>query len=269
MIIQEFAEKIEKETGAILCIAGGFVRDELLGKQSKDIDCEIYHISVSDFTSFLVENGIEYAIDFQAKFPVFRMELEGEEIEIGFPRRDNKTGHKHNDFEIEIDPNMSFEEATKRRDFTCNAILKTFNKEYNNYIDPQNGASDIANNILRPVDTVTFKEDPLRLFRAFNFIARFGFDYSEILKIIDDDFLAETKHISKDSIFKEIAKGVKFGTPENIVKGLDFLKESGLLRVHFPELDILSDCQQSLKHHAEGDVWTHTKMVVLQAMRMF
>lgn len=269
MNIQEFAEKLENDFDAVLCKVGGCVRDEIMGKDSKDIDCEIYHISVSDLTDFLVENGIEYAIDFQSKFPVFRMELEGEEVEVGFPRKDNKTGHKHNDFEIEIDPNMSFADASKRRDFTCNAIMKTFNREHHNVIDPQNGARDIANNILRPVDAVTFKEDPLRLFRAFQMIARFGFDFSEVLKIIDEKFLEETKHLSRDSIFKEFEKAIKLGTPENMMKALDFLKESGLLKIHFPELDALSDCPQSSIHHKEGNVWIHTKMVVLEMMKMF
>lgn len=269
MNIQEFAEKLHNNFNAVLYAVGGCVRDEIMNKQSKDIDCEVYHITASDFIKFLIENGIDHQIDFQAKFPVFRIELDGEEVEIGFPRKDNKTGHKHNDFEIEINPEMSVEEATKRRDFTCNAIMKTFLRESHNIVDPQGGARDIVHNILRPVDAVTFKEDPLRLFRAFQMIARFGFDYSEVLKIIDEKFLEETKHLSKDSIFKEFEKAIKLGSPENMMKALDFLKESGLLKIHFPELDALSDCPQSAIHHKEGNVWIHTKMVVLEMMKMF
>jgi len=258
MKVKEFAMKLESATSGRLFKVGGCVRDSVLGKHSKDIDCELFGVQPEKLTTFLDSHNIKYDIDHQAKFPVYRVQIDNEEIEIGFPRRDNKTGHKHNDFEIEIDPFMSLKDASVRRDFTCNAMYQSFKSD--TILDPHNGLEDIKNNVLRPVDSKTFIEDPLRLFRAFQFIARFGFDYEPVLELCTEEFVNETKHLSKDSIFKEFEKAIVHG--KHFVKALSFLKDSGLLKVHFPDLDKLSDCQQSHRHHAEGNVWKHTMMVV-------
>lgn len=55
MNIQEFAEKLHNNFNAVLYAVGGCVRDEIMNKQSKDIDCEVYHITISDFTKFIIE----------------------------------------------------------------------------------------------------------------------------------------------------------------------------------------------------------------------
>lgn len=250
-----------KSIGANLYMVGGCVRDAIMNKNSKDIDLEVFHITKENFEKFLNENNYKFSIEPNSKFPVYRLTLDSNEIEIGFPRRDNKTGHKHTDFDVEIDPNMSVAEAQKRRDFTCNAIY--FHLDSKKYIDSYDGLHDINDNQLVPVDEKTFKEDPLRLFRAFQFIARFGFEYDELLKIIDEDFLKETLHLSKDSIYKEIEKAILHG--KYFIFALNFLKDSGLLRMHFPDLDVLSNCQQNPSHHYEGNVWNHTQLVTYQA----
>lgn len=260
--INEFNMKL-KTLGADLYLVGGCVRDEHMNIKSKDIDIEIFNITKENFEKFLNTNHYEYSIEPNSKFPVYRLTLDSDEVEIGFPRRDNKTGHKHTDFDVEIDPYMSIKEAQKRRDFTCNAIY--FHLDSKKYIDNYDGIHDINNNQLVPVDEKTFKEDPLRLFRAFQFIARFGFEYDKLLKIIDEDFLNETLHLSKDSIYKEIEKAILHGS--YFLAALSFLKDSGLLKTHFPDLDALSNCSQSPLHHYEGDVWVHTKLVTYSASK--
>jgi tRNA nucleotidyltransferase (CCA-adding enzyme) len=258
MKVAEFARDLENATGGSLFKVGGCVRDVVFNKESKDVDCELFGVLPEQLVEFIKSENIEYQMDPDAKFPVYHIQIDNEEIEIGFPRRDNKTGHKHSDFEIEIDPFMSLKDASVRRDFTCNAMYQSFKSD--TILDPHNGLEDIRNNVLRPVDAKTFVEDPLRLFRAFQFIARFGFDYEPVLELCTEEFVNETKHLSKDSIFKEFEKAIVHG--KHFVKALSFLKDSGLLKVHFPDLDKLSDCQQSHRHHAEGNVWKHTMMVV-------
>jgi tRNA nucleotidyltransferase (CCA-adding enzyme) len=267
MKLVEFAEFVDRHIDGALYKVGGCVRDNVMELPSKDIDCELFCVEPKVFEVFLDNMNIKFDIDHQAKFPVYRITLEEGEVEIGFPRKDNKIGHKHNDFDVVIDPFMTRIDAAKRRDFTINALYEEVIT--GDIYDPTRfGLDDIEDNVIRPVDEKTFKEDPLRLFRAFQFIARFGFDYHQpVLRVIDEDFLNETKHLSKDSIFKEFEKAIIHG--KYFSRALDFLKESGLLRIHFPELDALSECQQSKTHHQEGDVWTHTKMVVEEAMKSF
>ncbi len=279
MNIFDFSEKLNKEIGGVLYFVGGCVRDSAMNiinfrsnkpaVISKDLDCELFNCTIIDFELFLCSNNIPFDIEPESKFPVYRVNIADEIIEIGFPRKDNKTGNKHTDFSVEVDPFMSIKEAARRRDFTCNAILQRIDKRECLHDDPFNGIEDIRYNTLRPVDVNTFKEDPLRLFRAFQLIARFGFNFEEVLKIIDQDFLESTKHLSKDSIFKEFEKAILHGKSNHISKALDFLKESGLLKLHFPELDLLSSCEQSPKHHKEGNVWNHTKAVVAEVMKIF
>ena len=264
-MLKKFASDLKKNTGADLYYVGGYVRDMFINVESKDIDCEIFNITPDQFVEFLNSQNIKFEVDFQAKFPVYRFKMDNEEIEVGFPRRDNKTGNKHNDFQIEIDPFMSLKEAAKRRDFTFNAIYQNVLTE--EFVDPFGGISDMDNRILRQVDEKTFKEDPLRVFRAFQFVARFDLDYTEFLKILDQDFINETEHLSKDSIYKEIEKAVMKG--KNFSKALDFLKDSGLLEKHFNPVYRTVGSKQSSVHHAEGDVWEHTKRVVEEAMKAF
>ena len=256
------AQNLKRELNADLYYVGGYVRDMLINVESKDIDCELFNTTPDEFVSFLNNHNIKFEVDFQAKFPVYRFKLDGEDIEVGFPRRDNKTGSKHNDFEIEIDPFMSVKEAARRRDFTFNAIYMNVLTE--EIIDPFGGVADMDNRVLRAVDEKTFKEDPLRLFRAFQFVARFDLDYTEFVKMVDQDFLNETKHTSKDSMFKEVEKAVHKG--KNFMKALDFLKDSGLLEMYFAPVFKTVGSHQSKVHHAEGDVWEHTKRVVQAAM---
>lgn len=182
MNIQQLAKKIKDSIGGDLYFVGGFVRDQFMNIPSKDIDCELYGATQEDFINFLVKSNISFEMDQNGKFPVYRLKLDGEDIEIGFPRKDNKTGKKHTDFEVEIDPFMSFKDAARRRDFTCNAILQ--NVLTGEFIDPFGGIEDIRKKILRPTDEKTFAEDALRFFRAFQFVARFGFDATPVTNLL-------------------------------------------------------------------------------------
>ena len=96
---------------------------------------------------------------------------ERHELDVSLPRRDRKTGEGHRGFEVEGDPNASFEDACRRRDFTINALL--CDPLDGALIDPFNGALDLKNRLLRAVDPLHFAEDSLRVLRAVQFAARF------------------------------------------------------------------------------------------------
>src|SRR5690606_24618694 len=104
-------------------------------------------------------------------FAVYKL---GPDLDVSLPRRERKSGRGHRGFVIEGDPDMSFEEACSRRDFTVNAILK--DPLTGEIVDPFGGREDIGRKLLRHVSTETFAEDSLRVLRAAQFAARLEFD---------------------------------------------------------------------------------------------
>src|SRR4029077_2861845 len=95
-------------------------------------------------------------------------------LDVSIPRRERKSGRGHRAFVIEGDPAMTIEAATRRRDFTTNAILQ--DPLTGEIIDPFHGQDDLAARLLRAVSLETFAEDSLRVLRAAQFAARLEFD---------------------------------------------------------------------------------------------
>lgn len=260
MKLIDFAQTLKTLFCADLYFVGGCVRDQFFGEESKDIDCELFNIEVKDFEEFLKTSNIEYYIEPTAKFPVYRVQFIDCEAEIGFPRRDNKTGSKHSDYEIEVDPFMTIKDAAKRRDFTINAIYQNvITKEY---IDPFGGINACIDKRLLAVDDETFKEDALRLLRAFQFVARFNLNTDKFS--FDASMLDELKDIAPTSIYQEFQKAINKG--KHFSEALQYLADFNILKELFPEIARMIGCQHSLVHHKEGDVWEHTKRVVQAAM---
>ena len=122
------------------------------------------------------------------------------------------------------------------------------------FIDPFNGKKDLKNKILKHT-TEKFSEDPLRVLRAMQFIARFEFQIAEESLQLCRQISIE--NLSKERIFEEWKKLLLKG--KKISLGLDFLKQADWLG-YFPELEALSGCQQYKKWHPEGDVFVHTAL---------
>ena len=254
--IIEFAKKINKHNGGRVYLVGGAVRDLIMGLPSKDFDLEVFGITTEMLEVFLI-GDYEFKLNSDAKFPVYRVLIGGEWVEIGFPRRDNKVGAKHSDYTISIDPFMSVADAALRRDFTMNAIY--YDLVSGGFVDPHNGIIDIAKKRLAPVDHATFREDALRIWRAFQFVARFGFDASPTEAAINAEMRAELQHISPSSIYGEIRKAIAHG--KHFRLAIDFLYEFLLI------LQDMNNTQQNPKYHREGSVFIHTKMVVSEIMK--
>lgn len=238
--------EILKEQGGRALLVGGCVRDALLGLEAKDVDMEVYGLEADVVESVLKEN---FRLDTVGRsFGVFI--LKGLDTDIALPRRESKTGPKHTDFKVEGDPNMSQEEAASRRDFTLNAI--SCDPLTGQVIDPFNGVADLEARKLRHVSDA-FSEDPLRVLRGMQFIARFGLtaDPSTIelcrgLSPVD---------LPAERLWEEWKKLLLKG--DSISAGLYFLQDCGWLQ-YFPELEALVGCEQDPHWHPEGDVWTHT-----------
>jgi tRNA nucleotidyltransferase/poly(A) polymerase len=178
---KEFVISLAKEIsrkGGCVYFVGGFVRDQILNRSNKDIDIEVHGISQDRLVNILHRFG---RVDLQGKsFGVFRV---GKfDIDISQPRREIKTGDKHTDFDVEVDPFMGTEEAAKRRDFTINALMQ--NVLTGEIIDHFGGLEDLKNGIIRHVSDDTFAEDALRVLRAAQFSAKFNFDIAPETKAI-------------------------------------------------------------------------------------
>ena len=160
-----------REAGGRALIVGGWVRDRLMGRDSKDLDLEVYSIPSDRLRQLLESFGRVETVG--GSFQVYKLG----DIDVSLPRRESKSGRGHRGFAISGDPTMTVEEAGRRRDFTVNAIA--WDPLTNDYLDPHDGRGDLERRVLRLVDSATFADDSLRVLRAIQFAARFEFTLDE------------------------------------------------------------------------------------------
>ena len=253
-VAREIATAAAADGGRAL-VVGGWVRDRLLGHRSKDLDIELFGIAPDRIPAMLAPFGRVEPVG--QSFPVFKVVPEpGIEIDVGLPRRESKSGRGHKGFEVHGDPFMSVDEAARRRDFTINAI--SWDPIADEYLDPVEGRIDLERRALRAVDARTFGDDSLRVLRAIQFAARFEFTLDEgtaalCRSIPLDDLPAER-------IWGEIEKLLLRASRPSI--GFALALDLGIVDKLFPELKPLEGCEQEPEWHPEGDVWTHTLMVI-------
>jgi tRNA nucleotidyltransferase (CCA-adding enzyme) len=225
---------------------GGCVRDGLLGIEAKDVDMEVYGLSADDVEHTLKK---KFRLDTVGRaFGVFI--IKGHGIDLALPRRESKTGPKHTDFVVVGDPTMSPKDAASRRDFTINAI--SLDPLTGELLDPYDGVTDLKARRLRHVSDA-FSEDPLRVLRGMQFIARFDLEAApETIKLCR---ALTPEHLPSERLWEEWKKLILKGVQPS--KGLLFLQACNWLQ-YFPELKALVGCEQEPEWHPEGDVWTHT-----------
>jgi tRNA nucleotidyltransferase (CCA-adding enzyme) len=252
----KLAETIKRNGGRAMLV-GGSVRDELMGIEPKDFDVEVYKIEPRKLREILDGFGKVDAVG--EAFTVYKI---GQDLDVSLPRRERKTGRGHRGFVVEGDPNMSFGEACKRRDFTINAILRDVLT--GEIVDIYDGESDIKNKILRVVSKETFAEDSLRVLRAAQFAARFEFaidaETVEICRAID------LTDLPKERIWSELEKLLLKVEKPSI--SLRWLYDLNVVEQLFPELKSLVGVPQEAEWHPEGNVDIHTLMVVDEARKL-
>lgn len=152
-------------------IVGGSVRDALMGYDSKDMDIEVYGGTPDAIAKSLRKIG---KVDEVGKsFGVLKIRIGNEDFDVSLPRLDSKVGDGHRGFEIEVNPDLSLEEATARRDYTINALM--YSHKLGFIIDKHGGLKDLNNKQLHHVSDA-FDEDPLRVLRGVQMASRFGMD---------------------------------------------------------------------------------------------
>jgi tRNA nucleotidyltransferase (CCA-adding enzyme) len=254
VLAEEIARAVRNRGGRAL-VVGGWVRDRLLGIDSKDVDLEVFGVPADQLPSLLAPFGKVEPIG--QSFPVYKIGT----IDIGLPRRESKSGRGHKGFVVEGDPTMSIIEAARRRDFTINAI--SWDPLTDTYEDPFNGRQDLTRRVLRVVDPATFADDSLRVLRAVQFAARFELTLDERTKALCAAIRLDD--LPPERIWGEIEKLLLRATRPSI--GFVLALELGVIDQLFPELKALVGCEQEPEWHPEGDVWVHTLMVIDEARR--
>ncbi len=252
----QIAEDVRAAGGRAL-IVGGFVRDHFFNKISKDIDLEIYGLPLEKLRAVIKQQRKTKEVG--KAFGVMKVVVgNGLDIDVAPPRRDSKIGEGHRGFSVEFDPNLSITEAMRRRDFTMNSMGA--DPLTGEVFDPFHGREDIDRKVLRVTDPEKFGEDPLRVMRAMQFVGRFELTLSpESLKACQEN-LENVKTLPLERLYEEWRKLLLQSERPSV--GLEIGKEIGLFKRFYPELEVLSSLRQNPEWHPEGDVWTHTKMVV-------
>ena len=242
-----------RDAGGRALVVGGWVRDQVMSRPSKDLDLEVFGLPPDRLKPLLETFGAVNTVG--ESFTVYKVLG----VDVAIPRRESRIGRGHKGFDVAGDPHLSVEEAARRRDFTINAI--SWDPLTGEYLDPFGGRRDIAARVLRAVDARTFGEDSLRVLRAVQFAARFTFD-------LDDETRALCRTIALDDlpaerIWGELEKLLLQAERPSL--GLALALALGAIERLFPEIQALVGCAQEPEWHPEGDVWVHTLMVVDQA----
>ena len=238
------------ENGHQALFAGGAVRDALLGSQPKDIDIAtsarpqeveaLFQRTYAVGKAFGVVVVIEDDIQFEVA--TFR-------AEAGY------SDGRHPDSVTYADA----EADAARRDFTINGLF--FDPSSDEIFDFVGGSADLTARLVRAIGEPRqrFAEDRLRLMRAVRFASNLGFEIHPetwIALRCEADHLHD---VSAERIRDELVGILVGGDPE---RGLDLLRHCGLLRQFLPEVLEMIDCPQPPQFHPEGDVWTHSLLML-------
>jgi tRNA nucleotidyltransferase (CCA-adding enzyme) len=252
----DLAQAIRAAGGRALLV-GGCVRDPLMGNHPKDWDLEVYGLEPATLRALLDRFGSVNVVG--EAFTVYKL---GSDLDVSLPRRERKSGRGHRAFVIDGDPSMSLEEATRRRDFTVNAMLK--DPLTDELIDPFHGLDDLNGRVLRAVSAATFGEDSLRVLRAAQFAARFQFQIDEATVALCRKI--DPSDLPPERIWGEIEKLLLLAERPSF--GFNWLQKLTKLEELFPEIGSLVGVPQDPEWHPEGDVFVHTLLTIDRAREL-
>ncbi len=227
------------DNGGEAYLVGGWVRDRLMGvpeDKIEDIDLEVTGIKKYKFEEILKKYG-----KFKKVGKSYEIYILNNSMEISF-----------------IEGDASLKECARRRDFTVNSIY--YNILEDRYLDFFDGIGDIRNKLLRYVERDSFLEDPLRILRTAQFMSRFGFSVDNSLEKIIKAEGNEILKVPKERICRELEKIYLLGIKPS--DGFLFLEKAGVLEKIMPEISSLKGVMQDKIYHPEGDVFTHTMMML-------
>ncbi len=246
-----------QEIGISCYIIGGFVRDKLLDRKTKDADivCVGDGIELAHAVAKLFSPSPKVA--FFKTFGTAQLKVDEWEIEFVGARRESYAFHSR---KPEVQPG-TIEDDQLRRDFTINALAISLNKDdFGKLIDPFNGISDLHDKIIKtPLDpAATFSDDPLRMLRAIRFASQLDFEIASPTFQAIKENAGRIKIISQERITSELNKILLSKKPS---KGFDLLYKSGLLHLIFPKMTDLAGAEY-IDGHGHKDNFYHTLQVI-------
>jgi putative nucleotidyltransferase with HDIG domain len=252
----ESIKELSKELNFPVFIVGGWVRDQLLKRESKDID----FLVIGDGLKFAEHLGKRLG---GVKVSLFKTygtaSIKYKDLELEFVGA-RKESYAH-DSRNPIVETGSFEDDLDRRDFTINALAISLNEaDFGEIIDRFNGRNDLKNKVLKtPLDPViTYSDDPLRMMRAIRFASQLGFEIEENSFLAIQQNAKRIAIISTERITDELNKIILSKKPS---RGFKLLDESGLLPCIFPEMVDLKGIEErnGIRHK---DNFYHTLQVL-------
>jgi poly(A) polymerase len=239
-----------RAAGHVAYYAGGSVRDLLRGQSPKDIDI------ATDSRPEAVQKIFSRTYAVGAHFGVIVVLENGFQFEVATFRSDGVYLDGRRPSEVHF---ATAEEDAARRDFTINGMF--FDPEADKVIDFVGGRADLDARLVRAIGDPAqrFAEDRLRILRAVRFATVLEF---EIEPATWDAVLAQAPSISEISAERVREELVRIFMSPLRVRGWDLLDASGLMGVILPELEEMKGCAQPPQFHPEGDVFTHTRIML-------
>ena len=221
-----------KELHMPVYLIGGFVRDKLIGRKTKDADIVCVGDGILLAHKVAERFNPKPIVSYFKNFGTAHIKLDEFEIEFVGARKESYRVESRNP---DVEPG-SLEEDQLRRDFTINALAISLNdKDYGTLIDPFNGRADLERKIIQtPLDPEkTFDDDPLRMMRAIRFATQLNFTIESKTFEAIRHHTDRIKIITQERITEELNKILLSPKPSI---GLDLLYRSGLLKLIFPQL---------------------------------
>jgi len=228
--ISNVAEQLKQPVFVI----GGFVRDKILKRETKDIDIVTLGSGIDLANKIAKELNLGPVKIFK-NFGTAMILVNDIEIQFVGARKESYKSDSRNP----IIENGTIEEDQNRRDFTVNALAISLNKtNYGEFIDPFNGLIDLENKLLKtPLDPdITFSDDPLRMMRAIRFCSQLNFKIDEITFSAIKKNVDRIKIVAQERITEELNKIILSHQPS---VGFKLLEKTGLLKIIFPEFQLL------------------------------
>jgi len=246
-----------EELGVPCYVIGGFVRDKLIGRPTKDADivCVGDGIVLAHKTASLFQPVP--AVSFFKTYGTAQIKQDNWEIEFVGARKESYQYHSRNP---EVVPG-TLEDDLNRRDFTINALAISLNKtDYGRLLDPFGGLKDMEKKIIKtPLNPdQTFSDDPLRMMRAIRFAAQLQFTIDENTWNGIKQNTERIRIITQERITEELNKILLSDKPSI---GFDLLYRSGLLHIIFPQMVDLAGAEY-IDGKGHKDNFYHTLQVI-------
>ncbi|HKU66610.1 MAG TPA: HDIG domain-containing protein [Candidatus Baltobacteraceae bacterium] len=219
-----------------LFAVGGRVRDELRRAYEgaavalKDLDYVVTGVPAGELEERLRRLGRVDLVG--ASFAVFKVTFDGRTVDVALPRRERSVGAGHRDFAVESGPEIPLTDDLGRRDFRMNMIARALPS--GDLVDPYDGAGDIRARRIDILTARTFEEDPLRMLRAAQFAARFGYALTEQTRAAMVNAAPLVQTVSAERIADEFNK-LLVQAPKPSV-GFELLRDTGVLAHVWPEV---------------------------------